>query len=88
MDLKNSYNIIVERDNDIFELEESIDYNEFKLIRMMSGEFQDENNLDVNENVLIEATKYSTISDCVKKVMVNLFGSKGDDEQTVRRKGK
>lgn len=41
LDLKNSYNIVIGRDKDIFELEESLDYNEFKLIRMMSPEFQD-----------------------------------------------
>lgn len=43
--------------------------------------------LEVNENVLIEATKYSTVSQCIKKTVGNLFKT-GDDEPTVRRKPK
>ena len=44
----------------------------------MSPEFQDDNSLDVNENILIEATKYSTVSECIKKTVKTMF--KGSDD--------
>lgn len=50
----------------------------------MSPEFQEDNSLDANENILIEATKYSTVSDCIKKTVKTMF--KSDDEATVKKK--
>lgn len=36
LSLKDSYNIIVARDEDILALEENINYSEYKVVRMLS----------------------------------------------------
>jgi hypothetical protein len=52
---------------------------------MLSPEFQEENTLEINENVLIEATKYSSIIECIKKIASKILET--DDEDTIRKGG-
>ena len=73
VETEGNYNIVVQRDEDIWELEKLVEPRDWKVVRMYSQTFQEQHFIHSDENVLIEATKDSTVVELVTNILASHF---------------